>query len=642
MSWLLNLYNTYKENREQVGIIGVRRNGKEYTLLPVSHTTQNAHIEVTVDSEGNFLKAVVIDKSDSSTLIPCTEASASRTSTTIAPYPIHDKLIYVAGDYNDYVQAKKQREHYQKYVELLGEWAHSPYAVSKVKSIYRYVSKGGLMRDLIEEGVLTVDSSKKLISKWDSKYAQFYPEKPQIFSAVTAEQESAFVRFTVHEAGQVSESVWKDNGMYASFIQFYELKLGNRELCYVTGEYKPSTDKHANKIRNAGDKAKLISANDTSGFTFRGRFDESGEAARISYDVSQKAHNALKWLINRQGKIIDNRVFLVWGNNKVDIPDIADDSVDVLEAFLETDQSQQHVQPVALTYREFAEEFNKALRGHRLKLLKEMDEARSRINILLLDSATPGRMAVLYYRNLDVQHYFQRIENWHAQCAWLHRYRKDKSGFEFYGAPSTKDIAFAAYGSKANDKVVKGLMERVLPCIIDNKRLPGDIVRSAVQRASNPQSMERWEWEKTLSITCALIKSVTGGYDMALDHSNDDRSYLFGRLLALADILERRVLREQDVNRATNALRYMNSFARYPERTWKTIQASLQPYQVRLGARSTDISKVMDEVLSKFNFEQFNNEPLSGKFLLGFSSQRHDWYQRSKTEEDKQEELGEL
>ena len=197
---------------------------------------------------------------------------------------------------------------------------------------------------------------------------------------------------------------------------------------------------------------------------------------------------------------------------------------------------------------------------------------------------------------------------------------------KFYGAPSTKDIAFAAYGPRANEKIVKGLMERILPCIIDEKKIPFDIVRSAIQRASNPLSMERWEWEKTLSITCALINTMEG-YQLVLDKENNDRDYLFGRLLAIADVLERKSLDTSD-QRATNARRYMNSFSQHPERTWRTIQGALQPYQARLGEKVWYYNKLIDEVGSKIKIEDFNNKPLSGRYLLGFYSQRHELYQK--------------
>src|SRR5699024_4475933 len=147
------------------------------------------------------------------------------------------------------------------------------------------------------------------------------------------------------------------------------------------------------------------------------------------------------------------------------------------------------------THQEFANQISKAIDGYKSDL-----SYKSYVNILILDSATTGRLGVLYYRNVNKEIYLDRLKNWHLTCAWLHRYRKDENNeyVEFYGAPATKDIAYAAYGPRANEKIVKGLMERMLPCIVDGKKIPQDIVRSAFYRASNPVSMERWEWEKTL------------------------------------------------------------------------------------------------------------------------------------------------
>src|SRR5690606_8999739 len=243
-------------------------------------------------------------------------------------------------------------------------------------------------------------------------------------------------------------------------------------------------------------------------------------------------------------------------------------------------------------------------------------------------------MAVLYYRDLDKNYYLERLKKWHSTCVWLHRYRKDEQGeyVQFYGAPAPKDIAFAAYGPRGNDKVIKGLMERILPCIVDEREIPQDIVKSAFQRASNPVSMERWEWEKTLSIACALINKKEG-YGVSLDKEINDRDYLFGRLLALADVLERRALASEET-RATNAIRYMNSFSKHPARTWKTIQESLQPYQARLGTKARYLSSLIDEVASRINIEDFNNRPLSGRYLLGFYSQRHELYQKKGNTEE--------
>ena len=67
------------------------------------------------------------------------------------------------------------------------------------------------------------------------------------------------------------------------------------------------------KIRNEGDGAKLISANDKENYTFRGRFIDKEQAFAIGAETSQKAHNALKWLIRKQGHSFDTLSMITWG-----------------------------------------------------------------------------------------------------------------------------------------------------------------------------------------------------------------------------------------------------------------------------------------------------------------------------------------
>lgn len=629
MSWMLHLYETYEANLDQVGKVVKKQDDREYTLLPISHTTQTAHIEVTVDEDGDFLDARVLDKEN--TVIPCTEASANRTSKPV-PYPLHDKLMYVAGDFVKYGGKVKKSEEkpFDLYIRNLADWANSPHATPKVKAIYAYLSKGRLIEDLVNAGVILLDDNGHMIEKWDKKYEERYGEKPPIFSSGVTETSSSFVRFNVFMPDS-PEDVWKDPDMYNSFIAYYHEKLGDQDICYVTGKRLPSTERHANKIRHAADMAKLISSNKDKGFVYTGRFKTSKEAVSISYDVSQKAHHALKWLIQRQARSIDNRIFLVWSKDDTPVPHPNDDAVDYMM------QTGREIEREPETGRLFAAEVSKAIDGYRHDLTYQSD-----VNILILDSATKGRMAVLYYRYLDKDLYLNRLKQWHTSCAWEHKYRKyNNQWVTFYGAPATKDIAFAAYGPRADDRVVKGLMERLMPCIVDHRSLPIDIVRSAFYRASNPVSMEVWEWEKTLSITCALIrKSLLDKkeeWHVALDTESRDRSYLFGRLLAVADVLERRALGKEET-RATNAIRYMNSFAQSPSRTWKTIQASLQPYQARLGTKAAYLSRLIDEIADQMDIHDFNNKPLDEKYLLGFYSQRRELYKKNNEKEEETNE----
>mgnify|MGYP001158006857 CR=1 FL=1 len=627
MSWLLNLYETYQSNLDRVGKIELKSNEQSYMLLPVSHTTQTAHIEVRVTEDGEFHSAEVVDKGSANTVIPCTEDSASRTS-NVAAYPLHDNLGYVAGDYAAYGGSRRNEEQFAAYIQQLQDWASSPYASSKVKSIYAYLSKRTLIRDLVQARILFLDENHRLIDKWNEHAERLHGSKPPLFSVLVGELEKAFVRFTVRSDRQQLLPTWEDPEVYNSFIRYYNDKLGVEDWCYVTGQRLPITERHASKIRNAADMAKLISANDDKWFTYRGRFKKSREAATISYEASQKAHNALKWLINRQGKFIGQRVFLVWGNDAIPVPSPEDD-------FYTIDPRPAELKIISEVHTDFAHEVAKAIDGYRNRITgsKEIN-----VNIMILDSATTGRMAVLYYRNMDKELYLNRLAEWHSTCMWLHQYRKDEAGnwVRFMGAPATKDIAYAAYGSRAKDEVVKGLIERMIPCIVDGRRIPRDILDSVFRRASSPVSMENWEWEKTLSIACALInREHKGGFTVGLNDSLNDRDYLFGRLLAVADVLERAAL---DEDRATNAIRYMNAFACHPARTWATIYSALQPYMAKLGAKATYWTKIIDEVASRIPVEEFNNKPLSHLYLLGFYSQRHALYQKRKDNEPNQTE----
>lgn len=632
MSYLKALYETYENNLDKVGVIDIkeiRNKSIEYTLLPMSHTTQTAHIEVIVTSDGDFYDAKVLNKE--STVLPFTEESGSRSGKNYVPHVLHDKLMYVAGDYVKYTGQEEKSTCFEDYIKQLLEWCESEYSHPDIKAIYQYVKKGTLIEDLINKKILFLDEQNKLLKKWSRERGN---ERPEIFSVVSGDQESAFVRFDVHRPGDVSNHVWNNKEIFDAYSKFYNTKLREKDICYVTGELSPSIERHPNKLRNSGDKAKLISANDTSGFTFRGRFTKANEVANISYEVSQKAHNALKWLIEKQGKTVDGRVFLVWGSKNTNLPQVTEDVLDDSNAILESLFKIETVSQSSGTRVNLARKYNQLLSGINKKL--EVDENEN-VYVLTIDAATPGRLAVLYFRNLHISEYFNRLQEWHKGCSWRHQRKVENEWKEFYGSPSFYTIAKVAYGPRPSDKLVKSVMERLLPCVIDGRAIPLDIVQNAVQRASNPVAFnENWEWEQALSVVCSLIKKhyEKEEYSVALDRTNTDRDYLFGRLLAVADVLERNALNESDQKRATNAVRYMNAFVRNPLRVWNTLHQNLQPYLMRLGSNTRRYTDLFQEISDLFNPEEFNNQPLTGKYLLGYYSQRQDLYTKKEKVEE--------
>lgn len=625
MSWLEKLYKTYKcaENNEPT-------NGLK--PLPICHTTQNAQIEVIIDVCGNFRSANVIPKSDAATIIPCTEESGGRAGSKPTSHPLCDKLQYLAGDFSKFGGrvttgfSKDPAEPHRIYLELLSKWCSSPYSYYKVEAILKYVQKSTLIEDLIHEGVLIQDFvDGQLIKQWNGSPA----ETPEIFKAMQNKSapEEAFVRWIVENPSDQSRKIWEDNLCAQSWIDYYLTTKTTLGLCYVLGEVIPLTKQHPAKIRHAADKAKLISANDKDGFTFRGRFtDKTGlQACGVGYEVTQKGHNALRWLIERQGYRNGNQAVVAWETKSKPIPDPLFDTLRMLciEDEIESGNFKLDECSSFLAGQEFALRFKDKIRGYR----KELGDA-SDIVVLALNSATTGRMAITYYRELQSSEFLNRIEAWHERCCWFQNFGKKR---QFFGAPSPKDIAEVAFGKRLDEKILNSTILTLLPCILDESPLPRYLVESCIRRASNKNGIEQWEWEKALGVACAVYckqKNNERKYQMSLETEYTSRDYLYGRLLALAEEIERQALRLAKENRETNAGKYMQRFASYPYTTWPNIVTALQPYEMRLRAKRPAFLKKMqreiDTVMSAFKKEDFiSDAKLTGEFLLGYHCQRN-------------------
>ncbi len=635
MGWIQKLYETYENCQEA---IGTETDANKVPLLPICHTTQKAHIEIVIDAKGNFKRAKVVPMDESRTIIPCTEDSGGRTSGPVA-HPLCDKLQYVAQHYTKHGGSKPPQ--FQLFLTELEKWCKSKYSHTKAQSVLKYVKKGRVVQDLIDHEILFAARNGKLIEKSDYKKER---DILTIFDVV-ALQEEAFVRWVVEIPGERESRVWKDESLWKKWIKYYSSTKESKTLCYVTGGEAYSANQHPAKLRNDADKAKLISSNDLSGFTFRGRFQTADQAAGVGFEVTQKAHYALRWLISRQGYRRDEQAIVAWATSGKDIPPPMADPL----AILGIDDLPGDESPSAYTAENIGTRFKKRIAGYGSELGNT-----SAVVVMGVDSATPGRMAITFYRELTSSAYLERIDKWHNTCAWIHRYRfvdiQENGKFKrkplpFVGAPSPSDIAEAAYATNNNgkfqldDKLRKTTVERILPCIIDGRQIPRDIVECAVRRASNRVGLEDWQWEKTLSIACALFKTLKEkeNYSMAHDPNRKTRDYLYGRLLALADSLEQWALNKANENRQTNSARLMNRFAERPYSTWRTIELSLQPYKARLGGISKKRQRMIDEVVDTFDSEDFlSDRRLSGEFLLGYHSQRE--YLRNSSEKLKESE----
>ena len=656
MSWMAKLYQTYEA--------GVHLDLQDADkLMPISHTLQNAHINIVIDGNGLFLRAEILEKTQ--IVLPATEKSAGRSSGE-SPHALADKIQYVAQDYAAFGGTKKA--YFDGYLQQLTAWCESDFSHPKIRAVRQYVAKGEVVSDLVKHKILVVDEDNQLSTTWPEGEA----EQPKIFKVLPkekkrVEQGNALICWSVENQEPPAET-WKDPELQDAWVQ-YDLKSSDKPgLCFVTGKMQPLAESHPAKLRHTGDKAKLISSNDLSGYTFRGRFtdgkksiDKYGtQSVGISFEVTQKAHNALRWLISRQGFRNGDQAIVCWAVSGDPIPDPMDDvwacfdepteflTLSEVPADTDTNISSNHEIDLGQS---FAMALKKRMAGYHAERMSS-----DKIMVMAIDSATPGRMGVTYYQEFFPQDFIDRISQWHEDFAWYQRHKiardvgkkKPESTTVWpISAPSPKAIWEAIYGTTINDSLKKNVVERLMPCILEKRAFPKDLVDKAVQKATNRvayKSDEQWLWEKHLCIACALFKGYRKRdinnpkeYTMALDENNHSRDYLYGRLLAIAEKIEEMAMIVADEKpRSTQASRLMQRFADRPYTTWPSIVKGINPYQERLKGNIPPLAeaykRLLDTVSDHFDVDAFKSpERLSGEYLLGYHSQRK-WLRDHKLE----------
>lgn len=607
MSWANKLLETYDICDSAVGELS-----EEGMLLPLGHLTTKAQIEVVLDKNGRYVSANEIPNDDAVTVIPVTEDSASRSSGVTA-HPLHDKLIYIAKDFEMYTN-KDNQEYWKAHQDLMKKWIESEYTHPIVEIIYQYLEKGTLMNDLINSGVLVLDG-------------QHLDKKAKIQKTVI--QSEAFVRFKIVDDSEEVIEPWFNKELFEIYNKFYTSIHTYEDLCYITGQMMYCTDKHPAKLRQGKDKAKLISSNDTSGFTYRGRFVEKGEAISIGYETSQKVHNALRWLIQKQAYLRDGQTILAWNAH-------CDQILNPLENEL---NYFPEIKPELNTEETFTRRINRAIAGYKENITDHNDN----IVIMAMDAATIGRFSITYYQELDVSSYYRYLNQWYIRCSWPQYSKSEFMGV--IGTPLPKDIVSAAYGTlhgnffDVKENIMSMHLTRFLPCISNGKPIPGDFISGLSNKIKIMSKVNKYQWMRLIGITCAVLKKYyydTKGEEWSVNvmenenHGYENISYLFGRLLAVYDGIERYALNIMKVDRSTNAMRLYAHFQESPANTWMILDKKLIPYVNKLGAKCEYLLEMKRDLSEKI-YRELGDEAallrlknLDAYFILGFDCQKNE------------------
>ncbi len=569
-------------------LAGIYEEGKEEPLAPIGHIVTKAQIEVTINAEGQFVGAKQADK-DRKIIIPVTEESSGRTSSPAA-HPLCEQLGYLLGD--DEIK-------FDLYINGLTQWCQSEYAHPKAMAVLNYIRQCTLRDDLTSAG-LSTDKEKDMVC-W-------------CVVGLGIEDHSA---------------VWEDVALMRAYSSYYlSQKKGESKLCMLTGEDTHITWQHLKGVFSLNGNAKIISANDSANFTYRGRFAEPEEAASMGYLASQKAHNALKWLISTQGTTQGGRAFVCWNPQGRPVPkptlpfDFAFEDEETLSDYVSYRQSLQ-----------------RKLAGY-----QDQWQPGEQVIIAAFDAATTGRLAITYYNEMLGSDFLERLAYWDATCCWNDYYHGIQS-------PLLYNIIAFAFGMQRgengkvepDEKLIAPQMQRLLSCRIDQATFPLDIMRALVAKAGNLQIYSKTNRNKLLCIACAAIQKyyidhTKGDFKLTLEPERKDRSYQWGRMLAVMEKIERDTY-DADEKREPNAIRMQSVFVKRPGYAFMVIVEQLKKaYYPRLnvGLRTMYerlIGEIMEQIYLSLKETENYGDSLTESYLPGYYLQKSALYTKKETEE---------
>lgn len=595
-------------------------------LPPLFHIPLKTRLHVIIDSHGELM-GMELDSKDVSVIVPCTEQSMGRSGKDPAPHPLCDQIAYI--------DSKFDTKKHAQYVELLDSWkGHDP----KLNAIYTYVTTHSVMDDAVEKGLF------KQVEDQTADEAGRHRQNVQIDPKIG-------VRFSVHTLTDEPDEVWMDRSLQKRWIDHLIQKKTPQGFDALGEPFFQGASNFPKNIVGAAGNAKLISSNDKINFTYRGRFQSAKEAIRIDANTSQKVHAALKWLIGNNGRAVDKQTVVVWavGDEPTQVVRPSVNTYDALHQFnnmVDKNEPADHVEEAkTATDTNYAKQFHRIVRG--FSDSGKLSGHSKTMVVAIFDAATTGRLSVTYYIELSQHEYLESVASWHEEAAWPLTYfeRVEGKGSEkskskvipYIGAPSFLDIVNCAYGpgehtGASYTNFRKNTEKQLIEAMFSNGVLPRPLAISAFYHVLRPESYGSLAaWRHDFEVACSIWKKTLNQYKpekeqipMALDMKRNDRDYLYGRLLAFADVLESAILYKRGVDRPTSAVKLLTNFAARPYSTWNNICSQLAPYlQSVKSARRFAYENSIDEVTDMFEGGQFeDNSALSPLFLLGYSSQR--------------------
>lgn len=615
MDFLTALLQTYDRADQMDWVDNPAKSGKT-VLLPRYHTSLRSNgkniIAVGLRADGSFYQAQLLEN-DEVIIFPVTADSVARAGKNPPPHPLVDKLPYFMAAVN--------QSQYDAYHGQLATWLETCQDL-EVKAYLQLVQAFLLTSDFLDKMLTSLCGGSYQLEGLKLSYQSLDGKEKSL------DLSTCYLEFRVQDfRGYELVSVTNYRELHRAYITYVEQEATEKALCNISGQAEVITAKHRGLMGNA----KLISVSNNPE-AYKGRFQNRDDVFRVGQETSEKIHLMAKFLLEHEHThrwLASGQHLINWFSD-----DVANDSqLDITDFFAMDDEENLEKSDVPIldaSNRDLGQSF---IRGQRL-FAKD-----GSYYIAILNKTNDGRIALKYFRQLISSELLENLDKWEKKHSW-ERYRK--GGRVQMVAPRLKDMILVAYGvdrgevylTLDNDTFMSDQFQKLVSCVVDGHDLPRSLVKK-VEANLKLRQKYKTRWPQVEQVSLSILHQQYGRkFSPMLDRDNKERSYLFGRLLAIFELLEKarydsKKIDNDDNKRITNAERYWTAYTNKPASLMKNLWDKVMPYAEYLQIHEPglyhkfekerqEIISFLDESLSHPDF----SKPLDYRFIFGYYAEK--------------------
>ena len=604
---LLKSYDYALEN----GLVDVH-DGNSTILLPLYHTNMQSNgeniINILLDKQGNFLSANFLEK-DEIIIFPVTQDSIARSGKYPPSHPLVDKISYLIKD--------NERLH-EMYVESffnLIQGISDDNVRNFLKAIKNFIFKDDFF-EIIETYIQENEGKKIDIA---NTFLTF-----------------SISRYISGRTVSVTDYVELHN-QYIDYVESLDLPKG---ICNISGEEQQLTSKHRGLLGNA----KLISVSNNKE-NYQGRFSNGEDIISVGYKTSEKIHLMLKFLLENRNtniRLREQQYLVNWFSddlaNNSEIDYVTPSTFSISGALSVFDNANNA---------KLTTEANELIGNSFIKGKQRFSDA-SKYYVAILDKASNGRISLKYFRELSISQLYRNLQKWQNNYTW--EYFEQKSKKVVCTIPSMGQMILSSYGIENNhklelnnDKFFKDQFQKIVMALIDGQKIPSNLEKAMEQNIKQRLKYEE-KWN-TVMYTALAIFHNRNEEDLKnmLDENNTNRSYLFGRLLAVLERIEDATYATgKDGNkRVTNAQKFWTSYSNNPATYMQTLLTKTQYYEQTLlnsnYGLAQKLRKEKDKIITAIHDNYLNskelNQPLDYHFIFGYYAENNYIFTKNESED---------